>query len=197
MPELLGDEDRQRHHRARAVLLGAGDDRAGAVAVELHVGARAGAEARPPAARDADRLVVGQLLAVADQLDGALERLLHPELLEDLPGRALGALLDQGAPAQLDGIQVERAGELVHVLLERPAHLRRGRGADRARRLVVRVVQRRLDVDVLDLVRAAGVHRGHLREEAALAAVGALVEHEPAAARDERAVLASRRSRAR
>ena len=76
------------------------------------------------------------------------------------------------------------------MLLERPAHLRRRRGADRGRRLVVRVVEGRLDVDVLDLVRAERVHRRHLREEAALAAVGALVEDEPAAAGDERAVRA-------
>ena len=38
-PELLGDVGRHRHHRAGAVLLRAGDDRAGAVAVQLHVGA--------------------------------------------------------------------------------------------------------------------------------------------------------------
>ena len=37
------------------------------------------------------------------------------------------------------------------------------------------------------------VHRGHLREEAALAAVGALVEHEPRLARDERPVRARSR----
>ena len=43
-------------------------------------------------------------------------------------------------------------------------------------------------MDVLELVRPERVHRGHLREEAALAAVGALVEHEPCLARDERAV---------
>src|SRR5207344_1888329 len=49
----------------------------------------------------------------------------------------------------------------------------------------------RLDVDVLDHVGAAGVHGGDLGEEAALAAVGAAVEDEPAAAGDERAVLAS------
>ena len=43
-------------------------------------------------------------------------------------------------------------------------------------------------MDILELVRAQGVHRGHLREEASLAAIGALVEHEPCLAGDERAV---------
>ena len=43
-------------------------------------------------------------------------------------------------------------------------------------------------MDVLELVRPERVHRRHLREEAALAAVGALVEHEPRLAGDERAV---------
>ena len=43
-------------------------------------------------------------------------------------------------------------------------------------------------MDVLELVRPEGVHRGHLGEEASLAAVGALVEHEARLAGDERAV---------
>ena len=44
--------------------------------------------------------------------------------------------------------------------------------------------------DVLEHVRPERVHRGHLREEAALAAVRAAVEHEPRPAGDERAVRA-------
>ena len=43
-------------------------------------------------------------------------------------------------------------------------------------------------MDVLELVGPECVHRGHLCEEAALAAVGALVEDEPGLAGDERAV---------
>ena len=56
--------------------------------------------------------------------------------------------------------------------------------------LVVRVDERRLDVHVLDHVRPAGVHGRHLGEEAALAAVGAAVEDEAAAAGHERPVAA-------
>ena len=47
-------------------------------------------EARPPAARDADRLVLGEPLARADQLDRALERLLHRDPLENLARRGDG-----------------------------------------------------------------------------------------------------------
>src|SRR5256885_5590395 len=71
------------------------------------------------------------------------------------------------------------------MLLDRPEGMRGGRRADRARRLVVRVDERRRDVNVLELVRTTGMHRGELGEEAALAAVGAAVEHEPAAAGDD------------
>ena len=186
--EHVGGQERERHHGAAAVLLRARDDRPGAVAVQLHVGARGVPEGRPPAARDADRLVLGEVALGSDQLQGPLERLPDGDRPEHLARRALGALLEQRAPAQLDGIEPERLGELVHVLLERPADLGRRRRADRARRLVVRVDERRLDVHVLDHVGPAGVHRGHLREEAALAAVGAAVEDEPAATGDERAV---------
>ena len=179
-PELVGDERRHRHHGAGAVLLRAGDDRAGAVRVQLHVRAGVGREARPPAAGDADRLVVGQLLPVADQLDRASRA---------SPSSRSARAPDRSGVTEPSSISVRRrsstgsmpsaVGELVHVLLERPADLRRRRGADRRRGLVVRVDERRLDVHVLDLVRAERVHRRHLREEAALAAVGALVEHEP------------------
>src|SRR5262249_35372957 len=97
---------------------------------------------------------------------------------------------DQRTAPELDGIQLERVGELVHVLLECPAHLRSGRSADRGGRLVVRVVEVRLDADVVDLVRAASMHRRHLCEEASLPAVRALVDDEPSAPRNERAVVA-------
>ena len=74
------------------------------------------------------------------------------------------------------------------MLLERPAHLRRGRRADRRGRLVVRVDERRLDVDVLELVRPERVHRRHLREEPSLAAVGAAVEDESRPSREKGSV---------
>ncbi len=94
-PELLGDELRHRHHGAGAVLLRPGDDRPRAVRVELQVRARVRGEARPPAARDADRLVVGQLLVAADQLDRLRERLLHRDALEHLARGGHRAVLDQ------------------------------------------------------------------------------------------------------
>ena len=76
------------------------------------------------------------------------------------------------------------------MLLERPADLRCRRCADRRRGLVRRVVEEGLEVDGLDLVRAERVHGRHLGEEASLTAVGALVEHEATAARNQRSVLA-------
>jgi hypothetical protein len=186
--ELLTDEHRHRHHGAAAVLLRAGHDRCAAVAVHLHVRAGRRGHAWPPADGDTDRLVVGQVAAVADHLDRALERVAHTDLLEDLTGRALGALLDQRPTTEVDGVHADRGRDLVHVLLECPAHLRRGGCADRPGGLVVRVVQVCLDRDVVDLVRAARVHRRHLPEEPALAAVRALVEHELRPACDEASV---------
>src|SRR5207244_9953268 len=106
--------------------------------------------AGPPAARNTDRLVGRQFLSVADQLDSLLERLLHRDTLELLAGRRLGALLDERAAAEVDGIHAECLGELVHVLLERPADLRCRRCADRRRGLVRRVVEEGLEVDGLE-----------------------------------------------
>ena len=129
-------------------------------------------------------------MPVADHLDRPLERLPHPERAEHLTGGALGALLDQRPPAQLDRVHVEGGGDLVHVLLDRPASVRSGGGADRAGGLIVGVDELRVDVDVLDHVRAAGVHRRQLGEEAALAAVGAAVKHELRAPGDHRPIAA-------
>src|SRR5439155_8618715 len=183
-----GSKKGQPHDRARAVFLGPGDNRPRSVRIQLDVSARVDAERRPPTARDSNRLVVWKVGSIADQLDCPLQRFLHPDAVEYLSGGPLGALFDQGPAAELNRIQVQGARQLVHMLLECPADLRRGRGANGAGRLGVRVVQVRLDLDVLDLIRAAGVHGGHLTEEAALAAVGALVQDQPAAAGDERSV---------
>ena len=57
---------------------GAGDDGPGAVAVQLHVGARVRAEGRPPAARDADGLVLGQIPSVSDHFEGGSRVCLTP-----------------------------------------------------------------------------------------------------------------------
>ena len=187
--ELLGDEQRQRHHGARAALLRAGDDRARAVAVQLHERARRAAERRPPADADADRLVLGQVLAVADQLDRALERLGSADRLEHLVGGGRVALLQDVPAAQLDRVHADRRGDRVHVLLDGPACLR-GRGrAHRARRRRVRVGQAGVDRHVGDPVRPDRVHRRELREERGVGAVGAVVEDQPAAPGDERAVV--------
>ena len=187
-PELLGDEGRHRHHRAGAVLLGTRDDRARPVRIELHVGAGLGREARPPADGDPDRLVLGQFLPVADQLDRLLERLLHRDPLEHLARRGDRAVLDQRPAPQLDRVEIERTASS-SMCCSSAQHTCGAVGARiERRRLVVRVDERRLDVDVLDLVRAERVHRRHLGEETALAAVGALVEHESRPAGHERAV---------
>ena len=100
-----------------------------------------------------------------------------PIALEDLPGRALVALLDQRAPAQLDRVHAERARRARPCAARAPSRpaARSGRGSSPTAGCSCRSSVR-VDVDVLDLVRAARVHRRHLREEAAFAAVGALVE---------------------
>ena len=72
----LGGEQRQRHHRAGAVLLRAGDDRAGAVAVELHVGAGLVAKhGHQPQAKPIASSSGSVALVVADHLERLLERL--------------------------------------------------------------------------------------------------------------------------
>ena len=152
-----------------------GHDRARAVGVQLHVGARGGGERRPPPAGDPDRLVVGEIAVGRDQLDRAIKRLAHGDQPEDLTGRPSSPCTSVRRRSSTRS-RSRRLGELVHVLLDRvkPA-APSARGS--SRRLVVRVRERRLDVDVLDHVRAYGVHRRHLREETALAAaVSAAVE---------------------
>jgi hypothetical protein len=191
-PEHLGDEDREGHHRATAALHRPRDDRAGAVGLELDERAGGLRERRPPATRDPDRLVRGQLLPIADQLAGALERLGRPDGIEDLPRRPLVALVDDVAAAQLDGIQPDLTRDGVEVLLEGPADLwRRGRAHGAGRR-VVRVHEVGLDRDVRHAVGTDGVHRSELREERGIGRVRAVVDHELAAAREQRAVAGDR-----
>ena len=133
--ELLGDEQRQRHHGAGAVLLRAGDDRPGAVAVELHVRAR---RSRRSTATSRRRRRSPRRRAVRRRSRSARRPSRASPCIairsKHLAGGGDRALLDQRAPAQLDRVDAEGRRELVHVLLERPAHLRRGRRADRATR---------------------------------------------------------------
>ena len=138
-PELVRRELAQRHHRAGAALLRAGDDHPGAVGVELDVRARGARERRPPADGDADRLVLGQLLAVLRQGGRLLEALARADHVVDLAARALVARAEHVAPAQLEPVHPDRARHLVDVLLERPARLRRRRRAHRAGGLAVGV----------------------------------------------------------
>ena len=129
-PELVRGELAERHDRARPALLRARHDHARAVGVELHVGPGGGGEGGPPADRDPDRLVLGQVLAVAREGRGLLEALARADRGVDLAAGALGALDEHVAPAQLQPVQPDRPRDLVHVLLHRPARLgrRRARG---------------------------------------------------------------------
>ena len=90
------------------------------------------------------------------------------------------ALLQSASPLMPIGEAVQPPDQVIHVLLQCPADLRSRWGPDRRGRLIVRVVEVRLDVDVLDLVRPARVHRSHLREEASFTAVRTTVEHKAA-----------------
>ena len=188
--EDLGGEDRQGHDGAGAALLGAGDDRAGAVGVDPHVRARRAGEGRPPARRDADRLAVRQRLAPADRGRGILQRLERADPLEDLAGRPLVALVDEVAAPELDGVEAEPLGDDVVVLLDGPAGRRPGRRANGARRLGVRVDDINGDVDVRDPVRPDSEHRGHLAEIGLVHAVGAVVDDQVPATGHDRAVPA-------
>ena len=187
--ELFGHERRHGHHRTAPVLLRPGHDRPAAVAVQMDVGTGGARHGGPPADRHADRLVLREVALVADHLDRALEGLSDADLVEDLACRTLGALLDQRPSAELHRVDAQLPRQLVHVLLQAPTHLGGGGSPDRARGLLVRVVEERLDEDVLDLVRAARVHRGHLPQEPALAAVRALVQDEPRLARHQAPVV--------
>ena len=74
----------------------------------------------------------GRVLSVSDHFEGGFERPLGADLLEHLTGGPLVALVDQSATAEFGRIHSDGGGDLVHVLFERPTHLRSGRGADRA-----------------------------------------------------------------
>ena len=155
-PEHLGREQRQAHHGAAAVLLRAGDDRPRAVGVELHVRARLGAERRPPAARDADRLAVGQL--------AARSRSARPPARASPSSRAGRTPAASGSPrpprsACAGGARPDRGRARAASSSMCCSTAQHTCGAVGARiepgRLVVRVDERRLDAHVLDHVRAA------------------------------------------
>ena len=85
-------------------------------------------------------------------------------------------VLTEAFAAELDRIDPDRPGQFVGVRFERPTGLRCGRRTDRTGRLMIRVHRRRLDVNVVDLVRAERVHGRHVREERRVGAVRPVVE---------------------
>ena len=109
--ELLGGEDRQGHHGAGAVLLGAGHDPSAAVGFDPDEGARRAGRAEPPAGRDADRLVRPERPVGVDPLDRGLQRLDRAVALVALAGRALVAVVDEVAPPELDRVEPDAGGD--------------------------------------------------------------------------------------
>src|SRR5207247_10120668 len=148
--ELLGGEDRQPHHRAGAVLLGAGDDPSAAVGLRADERPRRPRRAEPPAGRDADRLVRAEGITRASPLDRELERLDRAVALVLLSGRTLVAVADEVPPAELDRVEPDPGRDDVVMLFDGPAALGSRRRADRARRRPVRVDRERLALAVRD-----------------------------------------------
>jgi hypothetical protein len=124
-----------------------------------------------PAADVAGASRVGDRLASPSRLLGrqwggpaALDHLPHRRrALEDLAGGEHRAGADGVPQPQLERIEPELRGELVHRALVGEADLRRAEAAHRAAGRVVRVDDRRLDEDVRHLVRP-GCERGRVAE---------------------------------
>ena len=108
--------------------------------------------------------------------------------IEHLAGGGRVAVVHDVLLAEGERIHAERAGELVHMRLDSPVRLRRRRSAHRARRLVVRVREVRLNVDGREAIRPDCVHTGELGEEPGVGRVGTVVDDQLGAARRERAV---------
>ena len=187
-PQLLRRQHPEGHDRTGTALLGTGDDHAGAVAVDLDVRTRRTGEARPPRDRDADGLVVRQVVAVGRGPDGSIETAAESDLAVHLTGGTLDPLVDDVGSPKLDRIHTDHTGELVGVGLERPTGPRRGRCPHRPRRLMVGVDERCLDLHGLHRVRTGNMHCGQLRKEGRIGGVGAVVDGDPSGAGHERAV---------
>ena len=141
------------------------------------------------AAGQADR-VARQLLGLRHrQRGGAADHLCHRQRARHLlPGRERVARPERVQQPQLDRVDLERGGELVHLRLVREAALDGAEAAHRAAGRVVRVDAGRLDQRVLDLVRADS-EGGRVRADGrARRGVGAAVEQDPRADVDELAV---------
>ena len=126
-------------------------------------------------------------------LDGAQRALQADARAEQLPGRRAVARIERVAPADLPAVDPDELGERVEHALHREVRLVDAEAAHRAAGWVVRVDRGRLDVDVVDLVRAAGVARCALEHLVADARVGARVADDARAA--QRAGGRLRRSR--
>ena len=97
----------------------------------------------------------------------------------DLPGRERASRLERVQEPQLDRVDVERGGELVHLRLGREARLHRAEAAHRTARRVVRVDGEAVDPDVVDRVRADG-ERARVRDDRGRARrVRAAVDEDP------------------
>ena len=99
--------------------------------------------------------------ARADERGAASDHLGHGQRAGDqLAGRKHVAGRDRVEQAQLDRLDVERGGELVHLRLVREAALHGAESAHRAARRVVRVDARAFDEDVVDAIGAGGEAAG-------------------------------------
>src|SRR5207302_9045329 len=125
-------------------------------AVGVHAADRAGAHLRAgeEPAREADALVLRQLAARLPErmVANRIERLPHadprPRGAVEPQVAALGGVAD----TQVERIQLQLLGELVHQRLERKGALGRGRAAVRARPEAVGADAEHLDVPGLDPV---------------------------------------------
>ena len=101
------------------------------------------------------------------------------EPVDHLARRQPVAGLERVEQPQLDRVDLERRGELVHLRLGREARLHGAEAAHRAARRVVRVDRRALDQRVVDAVRADG-EGGGVRDHGGRArGVRAAVEQDP------------------
>ena len=114
-PQLLRRQHPEGHDRTGTALLGAGDDHPGAVAVDLDVRTGRTGEARPPRDRDADGLVVRQVVAVGRGPNGSIETAAESDLAVHLTGSALDPLVDDVGSTELDRIHANHGGKFVGV----------------------------------------------------------------------------------
>ena len=122
----------------------------------------------------------------ADHLGG------RQRAVDPLAGRKRVARRERVQQPELDRVDPERRGELVHLRLAREAGLDGAEAAHRAARRVVRVDDRRLEPRVRHRVGAAG-ERGGVRADGRRArGVGAAVEQDPHLDGDEPAVARRR-----